>query len=166
MNLFIFRPNFHESAVYFFQRSSKRAQKQIVEAAQMIAIAADTFDMPQLIKSNGEFYKTTAHRLHPMSLWVRKSKEHMLWTILYTFELGRVYEQIYKEKHACIISLTNWLKASGLTLYLTSMLKFSKIEPIFLGSEEYLYHPFNVKIETDVYRKYALYLDNKLYAEA
>jgi hypothetical protein len=164
MNLFIFYPDFHESAVYFFQRSPKRARKQIVEATQMIAIAADTFDMPRLIKSNGEFYKTTVHRLHPMSLWVRKSKEHLLWTVLYTFELGRVYEKLYKKKHACIISLTNWLKASGLTL--SSMRKFSEIEPIFLGAEEYLHHPFNVTAETSIYRKYALYLDNKLYVEA
>lgn len=159
MNLFIFHEDTKQSARYFFEKDPKRARKQIVEATQMIAIAADQIGLPQLRKSNGDFYKTTGHRTHPCTLWVRESLQNFMFTVSYTLDLCTEYAKRSEKPHACHVTLINWLKlCSGWLSKHT--LDLPKAEPRFFGDQAYMHKVSECKT---VYEKYRVYLDNKLF---
>jgi hypothetical protein len=161
MNIFIFDSDLKKSAQYFFERDPRRARKQIVEATQMIAIAADQLDLPRLYKCNGAPYKVTTHRTHPCAKWVRESMQNFMLTINYTLELCTEHAKRSDRPHACHVTLINWLKVSADWLKEQSR-GLPKAEPIFIGSPAYVYR---LRECESVYEKYRLYLDNKLEQE-
>ena len=158
MNIFVFDEDTKASAQYFFSKDPLRARKQIVEATQMIAIAADSLSLPHLIKCNGEAYKVTSHRLHPCSKWVRESLQNLIWTIFYTLDLCTEYERQSGKPHMCHITLLNWLKSTSGWLRKHSE-NLPEAIPEFFGDD--LYTRGTEKAST-AYKKYRIYLRNKL----
>jgi len=161
MNLFIFSPDLAESARYFFDHDPRRANKQILEATQMIAIAAEHFGLPIPLTKVGKPYKTTAHRNHPMSKWVRRDKANFKWTLYYIFSLGWRYLEITGKRHSCYIAIDTDEQFKVRTRPDILSKDLNTVEPIFIGSSDLLESPNRIEPAMTVYEKYRLYLANK-----
>lgn len=157
MNIFIFSKNLQASAAFFFKYDFKRANKQILESAQMIAVACDHFGIEIPLAKSGNPYKLT-HKNHPCTIWTRKSKENFWWHVYYLYMLCYQYSLQTGKIHQCYKSCTHLFNQSFI-------LNHSKVQPEFIGSEEYMCQFWDVNKVDGVYSKYIRYLANKHYLE-
>lgn len=77
MNLFILSLNFQECAECMFD---KHISKIILEAVQMLCTAIQLIDPDNEIRNHITLYKI-AHKNHPVTIWMRTSRENYMWTL-------------------------------------------------------------------------------------
>jgi hypothetical protein len=77
MNLFILSLNFAECAQYMFD---KHVSKIILEAVQMLCTTMQIVDPENEIQNHIKLYKI-AHKNHPVTIWMRTSRENYMWTL-------------------------------------------------------------------------------------
>jgi hypothetical protein len=81
MNLFILSLNQQQIAEWMFD---KHIIKIILEAVQMLCTAKRLIDPDDI--SNNKLYKPS-HSNHPVSKWVRASRENYVWTLILVYRM-------------------------------------------------------------------------------
>ena len=105
MNIFIFCEDVSESAKYFFENDFRRANKQILEATQLIAHGCNHFNLTIPKTKSGLLYKVTNHQNHPCTRWVKTARLHLQWLYKYTIALCESYSSLKNKTHTCQKSL-------------------------------------------------------------
>lgn len=77
MNLFILSLNFKECAEFMFD---KHVSKIILEAVQMLCTTMQIVDPENEIFNKMKLYKI-AHKNHPVTIWMRTSRDNFMWTL-------------------------------------------------------------------------------------
>jgi hypothetical protein len=90
MNIFFLDSNPKVAASYYCNR---RCIKIILEIAQMLCTSYN-------LQNHNTPYKS-AHINHPMSKWVRHSKENFIWTCEHGLALCHEYTRRYGKIHSC-----------------------------------------------------------------
>ena len=150
MNIFIFDNNFHESAKWFFNNDFKRANKQILESTEMIAVACDKFGFQKPFTKTGTPYKATRHINHPSTKWTYSNLDNFENHLSYVLHLCDVFSSLQNKDHACKIGL---LKAGLNIQQLNATADF-----LFVGHKDYT---MNINDNDNIYQKYTTYIQNK-----
>ncbi len=123
MNLFILSLNKKECATFMID---KHIAKMILEAVQMLCTAKRVLD-PDLFLPN--LYRT-AHKNHPVTIWIRTSLENYMWTLEMVDEMHKEWQYRYQhDKEHKSYTIAKWLKEnppsqfpeSGLTPFALAM---------------------------------------------
>ena len=77
MNLFILSLCFRECAESMFD---KHVSKIILEAVQMLCTTMHLIDPENEINNTAKLYKM-AHKNHPVTIWMRQSRDNYIWTL-------------------------------------------------------------------------------------
>jgi Pyrimidine dimer DNA glycosylase len=91
MNLFILSLSTKKCAEYMFD---KHIYKILLEAVQMLCTAKRILDPTDPICITNKIYKT-AHINHPVSKWVRESRENFKWTLRLVKAMHREWKYRY-----------------------------------------------------------------------
>lgn len=97
MNIFFLSKFVIECAKY---HCDKHVIKMILETTQLLWSAwhiTGPNSWQDMVPSNCKIYRLT-HRNHPMSIWVRKSKENYWWLVWLGLELCKEYDNRYRCK--------------------------------------------------------------------
>lgn len=153
MNIFIFHPNFHISARWFFENDFKRANKQILESTEMIAVATLKLGLTRPIKDDGQPYKASRHQNHPCTKYTYESRANFQNHVNYVWALCRVYNKLTGKSHACQRALQ---RANILP---TGSTDIGNVP--FVGLQEYRRGLLTVSPKYDIYYNYVAYIFNK-----
>lgn len=150
MNIFLFSNDLYKSAKWFFKYDPRRANKQILESTQQLALSCDVlgYDIP-LTKSGKPYKVSNKHRNHPCTKWTYENLDHFQWHINYVWSLIKAKSS----HHACSDSLRS------VELFEQ---KTKEFEVPFIGSMKYRIKPFKIEDNYTVYQKYLMYLMNKI----
>lgn len=81
----------------------KRVGKMLMEANQMLSLAVKTFwedDSYVFYETNTELTRGWSHVNHPVTIWVRSSRDNFAWTIQHAKALADEFEVRYGKRHA------------------------------------------------------------------
>ena len=120
MNLFILALLQKQIAEWMFD---KHIVKIILEAVQMLCSAKQILDPDD--PENDKLYKI-AHKNHPVSIWVRKSKKNYIWTLILVYEMHKEWR--YRFGHSENKYHKSFLVAGQLIKRMPSDDKFECIE--------------------------------------
>lgn len=150
MNIFIFDKNFKKSAQWFFEFDFKRANKQILESTEMLAVACSKFKMNKPLTKAGTPYKATRHVNHPCTKWTYSSLECFENHLAYTLALCAAYTAKTGKIHACEVGL----REVGLNKFQEG----ATVDFQFVGKRDYT---TGIIEFMNVYEKYTTYIINK-----
>lgn len=157
MNIFLFNKDLYKSASFFFAIDFKRANKQILESTQMIAIACEHFRIQKPISSEtNEEYKTAAYCNHPCTLWTKQTVNHFYWHWMYVNYHCVVYEELTEKEHGCAKALSHC--EEDMEYIWDNAWAWRLVKNEFWGKEEFCE---GIKGSDSVYIKYLKYLTNK-----
>ena len=116
MNLFILSLSQKQTAEWMFD---KHIVKIILEAVQMLCTAKLLLDPDD--PTNDELYKIS-HKNHPVSIWVRKSQQNYIWTLILVYEMHNEWR--YRYNHPSTKYHKSFLVAGHLLKNMPSADKF------------------------------------------
>lgn len=135
---------------------ARRANKQILESTQQIAVASHMRDfMGGRIPTKNDLtpYSVKRHQHHPCTKWTYASKANFMWHVNCVWALIAEYQRLTGKTHACALALQRAQIAPDYSL--------STEAPPFVGSAQYCSGIFTIIESHSLYEKYFMYTANK-----
>lgn len=95
MNIFVTDKCPKKSAKYLFENTSfKRANKMILESAQLLATSIH-------LHGGKATYKPT-HKNHPVAIWARETRSNYMWLFDHFLALNNEFTKLRNKQHKCL----------------------------------------------------------------
>lgn len=139
---------------------ARRANKQILESTQQIAVASHMRDfvggrIP--LKNDLTPYSVKRHQHHPCTKWTYASSTNFIWHVNYVWALIEEYQRLTGKAHACGLALQRAQIAPDYMMPTEA--------PPFVGSAQYRSGVYTIEESHSLYEKYFMYTANKWVAQ-